>query len=90
MFVLGKYYTRLERLARDKHSSLSEKSVNYGCKKGFYTIGYSVTDSLCIALRIRKLVCSSLASIFSLVNCLRLTPGPIVIEHFTAVIYKFS
>ncbi len=29
---------RLERLARDKHSSLLRKLVNYGQKK-FYTIG---------------------------------------------------
>jgi hypothetical protein len=28
-----KYWTRLERLAKDKHSSLLQKSINYGCKK---------------------------------------------------------
>ncbi len=33
-----KFQTRLERLARDKNSSLLQKSVNYGCKK-FYRIG---------------------------------------------------
>jgi hypothetical protein len=33
-----KHYTRLERLARDKHSSLLRKSVNYGRKK-FYSTG---------------------------------------------------
>ncbi len=33
-----KYKTRLERLARDKHSSLLRKSVNYGSKK-FYSTG---------------------------------------------------
>ncbi len=27
--------TRLERLARDKHSSLLRKSINYGCNKFF-------------------------------------------------------
>ncbi len=27
-----KHYTRLERLAKDKHSSLLQKSVNYGQK----------------------------------------------------------
>jgi hypothetical protein len=30
--------TSLERLARDKHSNLLPKIVNYGCKK-FYKIG---------------------------------------------------
>jgi hypothetical protein len=33
-----KHCTRLERLARDKHSSLLRKFVNYNCKK-FYNIG---------------------------------------------------
>ncbi len=33
-----KHLTRLERLARDKHSSLLRKSANYGCKK-FYSTG---------------------------------------------------
>jgi hypothetical protein len=33
-----KHYNRLERLARDKHSSFLRKSVNYGCKK-FYITG---------------------------------------------------
>jgi hypothetical protein len=33
-----KHQTRLERLARDKHCSLLQKTVNYGCKK-FYRIG---------------------------------------------------
>jgi hypothetical protein len=33
-----KYLTRLEKLARDKHSSLLQKSVNYDHKK-FYNIG---------------------------------------------------
>ena len=32
-----KHYTRLERLARDKHSSLLRKSVNYGHKKFYNT-----------------------------------------------------
>jgi hypothetical protein len=32
------HLTRLERLARDKHSSLLRKSVNYGRKK-FYSTG---------------------------------------------------
>ncbi len=33
-----KYQTRLERLARGKHSSLLQKLVYYGCKK-FYNVG---------------------------------------------------
>jgi hypothetical protein len=33
-----KRYTRLERLARDKHSSLLRTLINYGRKK-FYNIG---------------------------------------------------
>jgi hypothetical protein len=33
-----KHYSRLERLARDKHSSLLRKSVHYGGKK-FYSTG---------------------------------------------------
>ncbi len=33
-----KHYTRLQRLARDKHSSLLRKSVNYDRKK-FYSTG---------------------------------------------------
>jgi hypothetical protein len=36
--LTSKHETRLERLARDKHSSLLRKSVNYGQKK-FYNIG---------------------------------------------------
>ncbi len=38
MFVSGKHYTRLERLARDKHSSLLRKSVNY-CRNKFCDTG---------------------------------------------------
>jgi len=34
------HYTRLENLARDKHSSLLRISVNYGCNK-FYSTGPS-------------------------------------------------
>jgi hypothetical protein len=33
-----KHYTRLERLAKDKHSSIVQKPVKYGCKK-FYSTG---------------------------------------------------
>ncbi len=33
-----KHYTRLERLAKDKHSSLIQKSVSYG-RKIFYSTG---------------------------------------------------
>jgi hypothetical protein len=33
-----KYYIRLERSARDKHTSLLRSFINYGCKK-FYNIG---------------------------------------------------
>jgi hypothetical protein len=33
-----KHWTRLEKLARDKHSSLLRKSVNYGRNK-FYSTG---------------------------------------------------
>ncbi len=33
--LIHKHQTRLERLVRDKHSSLLQKSVNYGCKKFF-------------------------------------------------------
>ncbi len=43
-----KYYTRLERLARDKHSSLLRKSVNYDRNK-FYDTG-SRSRPLCLSL----------------------------------------
>jgi hypothetical protein len=33
-----KHQTRLERIAKDKHSSLLRKSVYYGCKK-YYSTG---------------------------------------------------
>jgi hypothetical protein len=33
-----KHWTRLEKLARDKHSIILRKSINYGQKK-FYNIG---------------------------------------------------
>jgi hypothetical protein len=36
--LTSKHWARLERLARDKHSSLLQKTVNYGRKK-FYNIG---------------------------------------------------
>ncbi len=36
--LIRKHHTRLERLARDKHSSLLRKGVTYGRKK-FYNIG---------------------------------------------------
>jgi hypothetical protein len=36
--LTNNHYTRLERLVRDKHSSLLRKFVNYGQKK-FYNIG---------------------------------------------------
>jgi len=60
--VTHNHYTRLEKLARDKHSSLLRTFVNYGHKK-FYnveprpriepytvcpqTLDYSVNDKLC-------------------------------------------
>jgi hypothetical protein len=40
-----KHYTRLERLARDKHSSLLRKSVNYISKK-FYSTGQKAEYSI--------------------------------------------
>ncbi len=36
--LIHKHYTRLERPARDKHSSLVQTFVNYGRKK-FYKVG---------------------------------------------------
>jgi hypothetical protein len=36
--LAGKFWTRLERLARDKHSSLLRKYVNYSHNK-FYSTG---------------------------------------------------
>jgi hypothetical protein len=36
--LTNKHYTGLERLAKDKRSSLLRKFVNYGCKK-FYSTG---------------------------------------------------
>jgi hypothetical protein len=36
--ITRKYYNRLERLARDKHSSLLHKFANYG-QKSFITLG---------------------------------------------------
>jgi hypothetical protein len=33
-----KDYTRLESISKDKHSSLMQTCLNYGCKK-FYEIG---------------------------------------------------
>ncbi len=36
--LISSHYSRLERLARDKHSSLLRKSLNYGQKK-VYNIG---------------------------------------------------
>jgi hypothetical protein len=36
--VLVSYITRLESLAKDKHASLLQALVNYGCKK-FFNIG---------------------------------------------------
>jgi len=48
----SKYYIRLERLAREKHSSLLQKSINYDRKKlyrinpsGTYTIKH-FTDEI--------------------------------------------
>ncbi len=38
-----KHQTRLERLARDKHSSLLQKSINYGRKK-IYRIGSCINQ----------------------------------------------
>ncbi len=38
---LAKFETRLERLAKDKHSSLLRTFVNYGVKS-FYNIGPSI------------------------------------------------
>jgi hypothetical protein len=35
--LTNKHSNRLEKLARDKHSSLLQKSVNYGCKKLYST-----------------------------------------------------
>ncbi len=39
----GKHYSRLGRLARDKHDSLLQTFVNYGCKK-FHKIGPRMAD----------------------------------------------
>jgi hypothetical protein len=36
--LVCKHHTRMERLVRDKHSSLLQKSVNYSCTK-FYSTG---------------------------------------------------
>jgi hypothetical protein len=42
-----KHYTRLERLARDKGSSLFRALVNDGCKK-FYDIGVQADDYILV------------------------------------------
>ncbi len=46
-----KHLTRLERLASDKHSSLLQKSVNYGCNK-FYDTGPSMEICLFIIAKV--------------------------------------
>ncbi len=43
--LTDKHYTRLERLAKDKHSSLLRKSVNYGHKK-FYSTDPSLAGDI--------------------------------------------
>jgi hypothetical protein len=40
--LFGKYKTRLERLAKDKHSSLLQKLINYGHKKVYNIDTWSV------------------------------------------------
>ncbi len=50
-----KHQTRLERLARDKHSSLIRKSVNYGCKKFYGTGPWPFQSSLMFASKAKSL-----------------------------------
>jgi hypothetical protein len=38
LYLASVYLTRIDKLARDKHSSLLQKFVNYG-RKTFYNIG---------------------------------------------------
>ncbi len=45
--LTNKHYTRLERLAGDKHSSLLRESVNYDRKK-FYGTGPGVSTNIAL------------------------------------------
>ena len=70
-----KHQTRLERLARDKHSSLLQKSVNYG--SNFFIVQAPV--GFCYLLCKLKTVifdhgCLILAMPLLLMNCLLLKP----------------
>ncbi len=69
--LTSKDETSLERFARDKHSSLLRKSVNYG-QKSFITLGpgQNVKKICPIFTDFRgKLECSSKACVSSLVLC---------------------
>jgi hypothetical protein len=63
-----KHKTRLERLAKDKHSSLLRKYVNYGCKK-FYNTGPWRVFSPKLKINRSKLECWFPIGLSSLVKC---------------------
>jgi len=67
-----KHWTSLEGLARDKHSSLLQKSLIMDIK-GFITSGqgalFTTTHFLRNLIGVNKLECLSLASLSSLVYC---------------------
>ncbi len=54
------HYTKLERLAKDKHSSLLQKYVYYGCKK-FYSTGPSTETisavKMCVEVAQAGIIC---------------------------------
>ena len=46
-----KHYTRLEKLAMDKHPSLLQKSVNYG-QKSFITLAPGLKSGLMVPIKV--------------------------------------
>jgi hypothetical protein len=56
-----KEQTRLERIAKNKHSSLLQKIITYGCRR-FYGIGPSTTKCDQIELILMNLVTPKVAT----------------------------
>ncbi len=79
-----KLKTRPGRLAKDKHSSLLQKSINYDSKK-FYGIGQSckICYSHILQFFCKKLDRLSLASLSTLVQCLRVRQELTRVKHLS-------
>ncbi len=84
LLITNKHQTRLERFARDKHSNLLRKSVNYGGKM-FYRIAQPGGDLVFLFITNNKLECLSVSVTVQLVKLYQVSSELTLVEPPTVI-----